>query len=205
VFVRGAAIRPVPAWAIVEPRALEKVEEEFAAAEEDDGEQAIDEAFERFERTQPVLAEHVNDVLSRPLDETALALGYFLTIAVWRAFEEQFAGALAPVSAESLAATEQAFDLEEELRAKLPTEPVEAEDVVAHAQPAVVRFVNEHVEAALDASARAEHEGEDVAQEVDVDDVHLVYRTVLVMALALSHAVKPADASSSRGDGELKA
>jgi hypothetical protein len=205
VFVRGAAIRPVPAWAIVEPRALEKVEEEFAAAEEEEGEQAIDAAFERFEKTQPVLAESVNGVLSRPLDETALALGYFLTIAVWRAFEEQFPDSLDPVSKEALAATEQAFDLEEELRAKLPTEPVEAEDVVAHAQPAVIRFVNEHVEAALDTTARAEGETEDVQAEVDVDDVHLVYRTVLVLALALSHAVRPAGASSSRGDGELQA
>ena len=56
--------------------------------------------------------------------------------------------------------------------------------------PAILAFVNEHVEAALEPT-----EGE---REVDVDDVHLVYRCVLLLTLALSHAVLPATGARPR-------
>jgi hypothetical protein len=61
-------------------------------------------------------------------------------------------------------------------------------------QPGILAFVNEHVEAALepgDGHGNAPGEGRE-AREVDVDDVHAVYRSVLVLTLALSHAVSPA-------------
>ena len=59
-------------------------------------------------------------------------------------------------------------------------------------QPGVLAFVNEHVEAALEPQ-------EDLATEVDVDDVHVVYRSVLVQTLSLSHAVRP-----TAGGGDAK-
>jgi hypothetical protein len=40
---------------------------------------------------------------------------------------------------------------------------------------------------------------------VDVDDVHAVYRVVVVLTLCLSHAVLPVDGAASRGSRELMA
>src|SRR6185295_7465682 len=183
MWVRGAAIRPVPPYAVVGRETLNDIEEELAESgmkEKSD----LDDAFGRFERTQPALAQAAAQVLSRPLDETALALGYFLTIAVWLAFERAFGARLAEVTEDEHRAAQAALTLEEELRATHAEEPLELEDVMAIEQPGVLAFVNEHVEAALELT-----EGE--PREVDVDDVHAVYRVVLVQTLALSHAVTP--------------
>jgi hypothetical protein len=181
MWVRGAAIRPVPPYAVVGRDVLEFVEAELAEGGLG-AKSELDDAFERFERTQPALAQAAAEILSRPLDETALALGYFLTIAVWLSFERAFGERLAEVSEEALAAANAALDLEEQLRASHSNEPLELEDVMAIEQPGVLAFVNEHLDAALEPP-------DDGAREVDVDDVHLVYRNVLVETLALSHAV----------------
>jgi hypothetical protein len=190
MWVRGAAIRPVPPYAVLDRGVLDAIEDELA----DHGEAArsdLDDAFGRFEATQPALAAHVAQVLASPLDETALALGYFLTIAVWLGFERAFGRRLTEVSEDAVSAAESALTLEEELRAAHADEPLELEDVMAIEQPGVLAFANEHVEAALEPA-----EGE--AREVDVDDVHAVYRSVLVLTLALSHAVAPASGARPR-------
>ena len=193
-WVRGVAIRPVPSYAVVDKAALEKVQDDLGA---DGARTELDAAFVRFERTQPFLAERVTAVLGRPLDETALALGYFLSIAIWIAFERTFPERLAEVSADALQATEDALTLEEELRASHADEPIDLDDIVAREQPGILQFVHAHVEAALEG---AEHtagfpSAREASHEVDVDDVHVVYRAMLVLTLALSHAVAPA-----RGD-----
>lgn len=193
MWVRGAAIRPVPPHAIVAREVLERVEDEFAG----NGlgaKSELDDAFERFERTQPALAQQAAEILARPLDETALALGYFLTIAVWLAFERAFGSRLAQVTEEERIAADEALTLEEELRASHAEEPLELEDVMAMEQPGVLAFVNEHVEAALEPI----DDGNGAPREVDVDDVHVVYRNILVQTLALSHAVKSTETRSSR-------
>ena len=193
-WVRGAAIRPVPAYAVVPGATLAAVERELAR-DEDDARSELDRAFHRFEETQPNLAARMGDVLAKPIDETALALGYFLSIAIWLAFERAFGAQLALVTADALEATEAALALEEELRASHSDEPLELDDVVTMEQPGILAFVNEHVEAALDPHremvAGGGEEEEEEPEEVDVDDVHLVYRAILTLTLALSHAVTP--------------
>lgn len=191
MWVRGAAIRPVPPFAVVAREVLDAVEGELA--ENGLGTKTeLDEAFERFERTQPALSEAAAELLARPLDETALALGYFLTIAVWMAFERAFGGRLGEVTEAERDAAEAALELEAQLRATHSHEPLELEDVMAIEQPAVLAFLNEHVDAALEPPEDA------MGREVDVDDVHLVYRAVLVETLALSHAVVSATGSRPR-------
>src|SRR5579859_5052126 len=102
MWVRGAAIRPVPRFAVVPRSTLDQIERELA----DDSPRAqgeLDGAFSRFESTQPHLADAISQVLSRPLHQTALALGYFLSISVWLAFERTFGEArLRQVSADAL-------------------------------------------------------------------------------------------------------
>lgn len=182
MWVRGAAIRPVPSYAVIDVHVLEQVEDELGSER---AKVELDAAFVRFERTQPHVAGLVSEVLGRPLDETALALGYFLSIAVWLGFERAFRDRLGTVNEDALKATEAAILLEEELRASQADEPIELDDVIAQEQPGILEFINAHVEAALEST---EGTGE---RDVDVDDVHLVYRTILVLTLALSHAVAP--------------
>ncbi len=178
MWVRRAAIRPVPTFAQVPTRALAAVEEELG----EDDEQArarLDEAFARFERTQPALADRISKALNGPLDETALALGYFLTLAIWLAFDRVFHADLGEVTETALGGVEEALQLDEQIRLSDPAEAVDSDDVVAMEQPDVLAFVHEHVDAALEANA----------DEVDVDDVHAIYHVVLVEVLALSYAV----------------
>jgi hypothetical protein len=214
MWVRGAAIRPVPGYALVDAETLEGIERELA----DDSTRArgeLDGAFARFEATQPQLADALSDVLARPLDETALALGYFLSISVWLAFERTFGPTrLREVTADAIAATDAAITLEEELRAAHGDEPFDLDDVVSIEQPNVLAFVHEHVDAALEPGARVRAEGaaesnvdagdagED--RDVDVDDVHSVYRAIVLLTLCLSHAVLAID-GAARGSRELMA
>src|ERR1700693_3673730 len=117
MWVRGAAIRPVPRYAIVGARSLDQIERELAD-DSSRAREALDEAFARFESTQPNLADAISRLLSKPLDETALALGYFLSIAIWLAFERTFTETrLREVSLDALKATEEAIKLEAEVRA----------------------------------------------------------------------------------------
>ena len=180
VWVRRAAIRPVPAFAQVPLRALAAVEEELG--EDDELSRArLDEAFSRFEQTQPALAERISKTLNSPLDETALALGYFLTLAIWLAFDRVFRAELGEVSETALGGVEEALQLDEQIRLSDPAEGGRlGRDVVAMEQPDVLAFVHEHLDAALEANA----------DEVDVDDVHAIYHVVLVEILALSYAVQ---------------
>jgi hypothetical protein len=178
VWVRRAAIRPVPLYARLPPGVLGEIESELAD-EDEIARDRLDSAFIRFEATQPAIADRVAAALGQPIDETALALGYFLTLAIWLAFEKNYEGRLAEVQADELAAAEQSLLLDEELRRVDPAEAVESDDVVAMEQPDVLSFVHEHLDNALEA-----HAG-----EVDVDDVHAIYRVVLIEVLALSYAV----------------
>ncbi len=215
MWVRGAAIRPVPRYAVVDAATLENIERSLAD-ESAEARSELDGAFARFETTQPELSDAVSQVLSRPLDETALALGYFLSIAVWLAFERTFGPArLREVSVDALLATEEAIKLEEELRASHGDEPLDLDDVVSIEQPNVLAFIHEHVDAALEprtassrsgSSAAAEGEGEEATElrEVDADDVDAVYRAVVLLTLCLSHAVLPVD-GAARGTRELMA
>jgi hypothetical protein len=203
MWVRGAAIRPVPRYAVVDARTLEKIERELA---DDSGgaRDALDAAFVRFEATQPHLADTLAQVLAKPLDETALALGYFLTIATWLAFERTFGKArLREVSPDALVATEEAIKLEEELRAAHGDEPFDLDDVVSIEQPNLFAFVHEHVDAALDPAPR-DAGATRASRDVDVDDVHAVYRAIVLMTLCLSHAVLAVD-GAARGSRELMA
>ena len=200
MWVRGAAIRPVPRYAIVTSSTLESIERELAD-DSPNAREALDAAFARFEATQPQLADAISQVLSRPLDETALALGYFLSIAIWMAFERTFGQTrIREVSEDALVATEGAIRLEEELRA---AQSHGFDDVVTVEQPNVLAFVHGHVEAALDQPASGAGEGE-TERVVDADDVRAVYRAVVLLTLCMSHAVVPVD-GASRGSPELMA
>jgi hypothetical protein len=179
MWVRKTAIRPVPAYARVDEAAIEEVHEGLAEDEEQARAQ-LDAAFERFESEQPALAAFVGEALSDPLDDTALALGYFLALAIWMAFGRAHGSDVGEVGLDDIQATRELLELDEELRRADPTEVLDTDDVVAIEQPALLSFVNQHLDATLQAHA----------DTIDVDDVHQLYRTVLIEILTLSYAVK---------------
>ena len=179
VWVRRAAIRPVAPYAQLPLRALSDVENQLGEDDEQARER-LDEAFSRFEETQPALADRISNILNGPLDETALALGYFLTLAIWLGFDGTFGSEMAEVTETALVGVEESLQLDEQIRLSDPAEAVDSDDVVAMEQPDILSFVHEHLDAALEANAG----------EVDVSDVHSIYRVVLVEVLALSYAVK---------------
>jgi len=179
VWVRRSAIRPVPSYASVPEHALHAVRDSLAE-DDDEARAQLDEAFERFERAQPGLAAYVAEALGRPLDDTALALGYFLALTVWLSFEKAHGQHIDEVREEEIQATEELLALDEELRRADPAESLDSDDVIAMEQPHVLSYVHEHIDATLDAHA----------EDIDVDDVHTVYRVVLVQVLALSYAVR---------------
>src|SRR5690606_6515028 len=111
MWVRASAIRPVPPYARVSEAALESVRQALAHDEEE-AREPLDEAFERFEREQPCLAAHIGDVLSDTSDETALALGYFLVLTIWLAFDHAHGQHVDEVSAESISATQELLSLD---------------------------------------------------------------------------------------------
>jgi hypothetical protein len=170
----------VPPYALVSRSALEGVEA-WLGSDEDITEERLNELFERFEREQPVLAERIGGQLARTRDEVGLALGYFLSLVIWLAFDNSFSAGMRQIGETDINSVEEALTLDEELRGADPAEAVDSDDVVAMEQPHVVGFVNEHIEAALEVHAAT----------VDVAAVHAIYRIVLIEVLTLSYAVTP--------------
>lgn len=180
MWVRRAAIPPVPVWARVPAALLDRVVDSVSGGE-DATEGRLRAALQRFEDSQPVLAHELDGVLHERLDETARSLGFFLCVCIWMGFEETFGDRLSGVSEDDVSAVKATLALDEEIRRDEPDEPVETDDVLAMEQPDILEFVRDHVEVALDTS-----EG-----EVDVEAVDKVYRMVLCVILALSLAVAP--------------
>ena len=186
MWAKGEAVRPVAAFARLDHKVLDRVESRLSSDDDEaDDDDLLDEAFERFEQTQPALANHVTTALSRPLDDNALGLGYFLAIALWLTFDEQFGPRLRTVDGDALRATDESIALEEALRAENTRDPATVDDVIAQQQPAAAAFIHAHVEAALDSEPGV---------PASVRDVDSVYRLALVVLLSLSYAVLPDEA-----------
>lgn len=179
MWVRQSSIRPVPSFARVPRHALDKVREELLV-DGDDAHDRLDEAFEDFEEQQPIVASHVGQILSRPLSEPAMALGFFLSLSIWLAFEHTHGPAVQCVTADELYSTQELMSFDEGLRQEESQETLETADVIGMEQPALVEFVHQHMEATLDLRHA----------DVTADELQLIYRTVLVEILALSYAVQ---------------
>ncbi len=189
MWVQRAAIRPIPGWARVPSAILERVEDRLGEDGVDGGDgESIDGIFQRFEAEQPALSARVAVLLAQPLDEPVLALGYFLSLAVFLAFSETFGDRVSRIEEAALDAVVEELSFDEEMRRGTPDEAVETDDIVAMQQPDVVRFVREHVEVALD----------EVVDKQIIDEIDRVYRLVLLETVALSHAVAAPDLPTDR-------
>lgn len=179
MFLRKAALRPVPRWAIVDDMAIDSLEEELGEAEEK-LQEALDAGYREMDRRQPELAEWLAEQVSSRHDELAQSVGYFLAVTVYLAFREAFPTRLDPVDDTMLQLAIETLSADEELRANDPTEVLESDDVVAMGQPAVLSYVQHHFDEAL-----AQADG-----DADLEAFDVVYRAILVEVIALSHAVR---------------
>ncbi|MFW5925384.1 MAG: hypothetical protein ACOCV4_04410 [Myxococcota bacterium] len=179
MFVRKAALRPVPAHAIVDERAVAVIEESLGDAQED-LQETLDRGYQELDRKQPVLGTWLADQVSSRNDELVQSLGYFLAVTVYMAFAEAFPTRLRQVDDGSLTMALDTLAADEELRADDPGEVFESDDVVAMGQPALLAFVQHHVEQAL----------EQAGDDIDLSELDRIYRAVLVEVISLSHAVE---------------
>ncbi len=179
MFLRKAALRPVPSWAIVDEVALDGLEASLGEADED-LQYALDAGYREMDRLQPDLAEWLASQVSSRADELAQSVGYFLVVTVYMAFREAFPTRLGAVDSASLRLALETLEVDEQLRANDPTEVFESDDVVAMGQPPLLTFVQHHFDEAL-----AQAEG-----APDLEAFDIVYRAILVEVIALSHAVR---------------
>ena len=115
MWVRSAAIRPILPKARLSADVLSEVEAWFGA-DEGHAEARLSETFARFEEAQPHLSAYIGTKLSRSRDEVAMALGYFLTLALWLAFDRAHGAAVDVVDTMALTGVEEALALDEQLR-----------------------------------------------------------------------------------------
>jgi len=182
VFLRKAALRPVPAWAVVDDVALDALESELGDDDES-LQEILDAGYHEMDRLQPHLAEWLAEQVSSRNDELAQSVGYFLVVTVYLAFREAFPTRLGAVDESALRLALETLEVDEELRANDPTEVFESDDVIAMGQPALIAYVQHHFDEAL-----AQAEG-----SPDLDAFDGVYRAILIEVIALSHAVQAPD------------
>ncbi len=177
----------MPASAVAAARALLSGTDEQRRA-------FVRERFDRLSLAHPGLARYLQARLPPSLDGAAAALGQMLAVAVYLAFESTPGLRSRPAGDDLLAATDAALGADEALRQSDPMDALDSEDIVAIEQPALVAFVNEHVGLTLERHAGA----------IDVDQVAVVFRAILVEILALSQAVLPPPGHAA-GDGHALA
>jgi hypothetical protein len=181
----------VPGYAVVDDSSVEAVEELLGDGS-DDLQELLDRGYRDLDRQQPVLGQWLAEEVSSRRDELVQSLGYFLSVTVFLAFREAFPRRLGTVDPGTLEIALETLAADEELRAEDPTEVLDSDDVVAMGQPAIVGFVQHHVQQAL----------EQADEDVDLHDLDRVYRAVLIEVIALSHAVS---SPTGRADPELLA
>lgn len=182
MFIRKAALRSVPRWAVVDDLAIDALEESLGEGEER-LQETLDAGYRDMDRLQPRLAEWLAGQVSSKKDELAQSVGYFLAVTVYLAFKEAFPTRLDTVDEVSLRLAIDTLSADEELRANDPTEVLESDDVVAMGQPTLLGYVQHHFDEAL---AQAD-------DDVDLEAFDVVYRAILVEVIALSHAVRAPD------------
>lgn len=180
MWVRRSAIKPVPRFARVPASAVAAARAKLSGSDEQ-RRLLVRERFDRLSVAHPGLGRYLRGRLPPALDSAALALGQMLAVAVHLAFESTPGLRSSPADDDLVAATDAALAADEALRQSDPMDALDSEDIVAIEQPALVGFVNEHVGLTLERHAGA----------IDVDQVALVFRAILVEILTLSRAVLP--------------
>jgi hypothetical protein len=185
-----AAIRAVPAHAVVPDDAVDRIEAAFSSAT--DLEAHIDRAFGQMDGAQPAIARFVQREVDAVSDDVAQTLGHFLGVAVHEAFTAAFGTRVRRVDEAALEVARASLECDEELRRATPDESLESDDVVAMSQPHLLAFVRTQLENVL------EPDDDGAPPEIDIEAISAVYRAVLVEIMALSQSVDPPGGAVTR-------
>lgn len=177
MWTRGAAIRPVPRYAVISASLIDRSEER---AKRDD-ESSLTAKITAMRGEQPHLFDDVQTRTSMRIDDLAKNLLVQMSALLVELFATAYPKRIAVITADDLRAVEQTLDVEEELRADSTDMTFELDDVVSREQPAAVAFLRRVLESSLE---------DESDRDVDLDDVHAAYRRLLGYLLALSYAVE---------------
>ena len=170
MLIQAGALSPVPRWAAVPERAVADALRKLTG----DGMQPrLDASFRRLEGEQPELAAFVAGELSELEQADSQALGYFLLMLVYLAFQEAFGRRLRPLESDELEGALSRLLADGEVRGAACRFGSYSEDAIALGQPALMALVRGEIE---DAAKRS--------TEVDP-----IMQAALVEILALSSAV----------------
>ena len=180
--IGAGALGRTPPWAVVPEDVVRALSEELREAG-DEVRSLVDGGIERFDGAQPILSSYVSTCLEEIEHPTALALGHFLCVATFLAFDRAFEVRLSVVDDDALHAAREALVTESELQEREPHLRLSAAASVATLQPHVAAFIDQHMEAALEAQE----------EPVPEEALGAVFGTVLVVVVALSGAVTAPD------------
>ncbi len=184
MYLRKAALRPVPGHAVVDEHAVRAVDDTLDQ-EEQDLQDWLDRGLRSLEHEQPVLSDWLEAQIDAAEHALAQSLGFFLAVSIYVIFKEAFPTRLFSVDDAALELALTTLDMDAALRADDPREALATDDVVTLGQPAVMAYLQHHIEQALeqlDDAAEAHH-------------LEAVYRAILAEVVALSHAVAAPDGS----------
>jgi hypothetical protein len=173
MLIQPGAFAPVPSYAAVPGQAVAAVLQRLTAA----GalQEPLDRAFRRLEAAQPELASFMAGELAELEQAEAQALGYFLFLLVFLAFEEAFGRRVRKLEAEDLDAALECLVADGEVRSQVCPEGSYSEDVVAVGQPALMDTIR----------------GEISGAAKRVPEVEPILQALLVEVVALTSAVAP--------------
>jgi hypothetical protein len=177
MFVERVALDAVPSYARVAPAALHAVLKQMlghpaALARE------LDAGFREMESRQPCLAKFISGDVAELPGPGVQALAYFLSVLVFRVFEEAFGARLGTVRTPDLTHMLARLIADGELRSGGAAGPSYSEDAIAVGQPALVGLLRNEID-------RAVREDPDAPWEA----LDAFYESLLVMVLVLTQSV----------------
>jgi hypothetical protein len=192
VFVENVAFEPVPDYARVQSDVLREVRSRLLR--EPSLAAALDAAFVAIERRQPAIASFIAHDLAAIDAPSAQGVAYFLAMLVVLSFEEAFGRRLGCVDLGDLSWSLDRLLADGEVRAGGSAGRFYSEDALALGQPAIIKLLRAEFDVALSSLPKnAESEGEAVQLTKQLESF---YQTLLVLTLALTHAVAPRNYSS---------
>ncbi len=181
LWLAQSVIPPVPPFARLPAHVVDAASDQFIGLDGQYSAPLLARAFRKCRVSQPSLAAWLEQRLAGRIDDAARGFGASMAMSIWMAFT-LFAGTnLGTVDPQDFRNVEELLRTDEERRCNDPDEIIESDDIIAAHQPEIARLIRNKLDETLS----------NYADDVDVDDVDMIYRMLLVEVLVLSYAVKP--------------
>ena len=177
MFVERVALDAVPGYARITQAAVDSALSRIAHAGEGH-ERTLRAGFRDMEQRQPALAAYVAHELSELQLPEIQAEAYFLSVLVFRVFDEAFGARLSRVQLTDINRTLARLVADSELRAEHVGGATYSEDAIAVGQPALLCCLRAQIDRAVNGTP-----------ELAWESLDGFYESLLVMILVLTQAV----------------